>query len=107
MASIKFTISNKPVSITLKAKLAWIHLLRERKVFIRTKNGHWLVADADTDVNNGTAYSNDNDFICWLESVTQELMDKDKVVFLQEFCPDVPELITDAVATVMENEINA
>ena len=106
MANIKFTISDKPASITLKAKLAWLHLLQERKVFIRTKNGHWFVVNADADVNSGIAYSNDDDLIRWLESVTQDLMNKDKIGFLQQFCPAVPELINEAVAAEMEKEIN-
>ena len=106
MASIKFTLSEQPASITLKAKLAWLSLQRERKVFIRTENKHWLMVNADADLNSATAFSNETDLIHWLEDLTQERMNQDKIAFLQQFCSAVPELITEQVATEMETVIN-
>ena len=63
-------------------------------------------SNADADLNSATAFSNETDLIHWLENLTQERMDQDKIAFLQQFCPAVPELITEQVATEMEMVIN-
>ena len=96
---VKFTVSQPPADLSLKAKLAWIHLTtREGKQFVRTEDGHWLFFEGD--INKAKIFCNDTGLAQWLEEVTNSFMAGDgKLKFLQGFCPAVPELIDDNVAT--------
>ena len=40
---VKFTVSQPPEALSLKAKLAWLSLTRTGKQFVKTDDGHWLI----------------------------------------------------------------
>lgn len=102
---VKFTVSQPPEALSLKAKLAWLSLTRTGKQFVKTDDGHWLFFD--NDLNKATIFCNDSNLVQCLEEITERHMAENKIGFLQQFCTAVPELINDAVADEMETVINA
>ena len=99
---VKFTVAQQPETIPLKAKLAWLSLTRTENQFVHTDDGHWLFFNSD--LNKSVIFCNDEKLIEWLEEITSQNMAENKIGFLQQFCPSVPELINEAVAAEMENE---
>ena len=101
---VKFTVAQPPENIPLKAKLAWLSLSRAGNQFVHTNDGHWLLFNGD--LNKSVIFCNDEKLIEWLEEITNRNIAENKIGFLQQFCPSVPELINEAVAAEMEKEVN-
>ena len=97
---VKFTVSQSPEALSLKTKLAWLSLTRTGNQFVHTDDGYWLFFN--NDLNKSMIFCNDEKLIEWLEGITNRSMVENKIRFLQQFCPSVPELINDAVAAEME-----
>ena len=99
------TIASMPKGMSFKARLAWKFFFDGGWAIVRVENGEYVVTDEGMDLTTATVFPDEDALISWLDTVTTEHLEGNRIGFLSLFC-SIPELITDTVAREIEKVVN-
>lgn len=98
------TVAAMPDGMSLKARLSWHYFFNGGWAVVKAGDCY-ICTDEGMDLTTATVFPDEDALVEWLEAVTTEHMEDDRIGFLQTFT-SIPELITDTVAREMEKLIN-
>lgn len=99
------TMATMPEGMSLKARLAWEYFFNGGWAVVRTESGEFICCDEALDLTTATIFPDEDALIFWLEAVTTEHLEDDRIGFLSQFV-SIPELMNECVAREMEKLIN-
>ena len=97
-------MADRPKNMSLKAQLGWKYFF-EGGWAVTTAGDIWIFTDEGCDLQYAQVFPDEESFVVWLETVTDDHLECDRLDFLRSFV-SVPELVNERVAEQMERVIN-